>query len=149
MLSATWCEELTHWKKLWCWEGLRAGGEGDHRGWDGWMALLTRWMWVWMNSRSWWWTQRPGVLLYSRGRRVGHDWATELNWTENSWYKTEPFQSLSLYLTIAPAYVPAASLSPHHSIRTLPFYFYTTSVHLECPFLLSPQRIPISLQDPV
>ena len=50
------CEELTHWKRLWCWEGLGARGEGDDRGWDGWMASLTRWMWVWVNSRSWWWT---------------------------------------------------------------------------------------------
>ena len=60
---------------------LMRGGEGDDRGWDGWMASLTRWTWVWVNSRSWWWTGRPGVLQF-RGRRVGHDWATELNWTE-------------------------------------------------------------------
>ena len=50
---ATSCEELTHWKRLWCWEGLGAGGEGDDRGWDGWMASLTRWTWVWVNSWSW------------------------------------------------------------------------------------------------
>ena len=49
----TSCEELTHWKRLWCWEGLGAGGEGDDKGWDGWMASLTRWTWVWVNSRSW------------------------------------------------------------------------------------------------
>ena len=67
-------------KRPWCWEGLWAGGEGDNRGWDGWMASPTRWTWVWVNSRSWWWTGRPGVLP-SWGRRVGHDWATELNWT--------------------------------------------------------------------
>ena len=47
---ATWCEELTYWKRLWCWERLKAG-EGDDRGWDGWMALLTHWTWVWENSR--------------------------------------------------------------------------------------------------
>ena len=58
---ATLCEELTHWKRLWCWEGLGAR-EGDDRGWDDWMASLTRWSWVWLNSRSWWWTGRPGVL---------------------------------------------------------------------------------------
>ena len=79
---ATSCEELTHWKRLWCWEGLGAGGEGDNRGWDGWMASLTRWMWVWVNSRSWWWTGRPGVLQFMGSQGVGHDWATELNWTE-------------------------------------------------------------------
>ena len=77
---ATSCEELTHWKRPWCWEGLGAGGEGDDRGWDGWMASLTWWTWVWMNSRSWWWTWRPGVLWFLGSQRVGHDWATELNW---------------------------------------------------------------------
>ena len=82
VLWATSCEELTHWKRLWCWEGLGAGGEGDDRGWDGWMASLTQWTWVWVNSRSWWWTGRPGVLLFMGLQRVGHDWATELNWTE-------------------------------------------------------------------
>ena len=67
---------------VWCWEGLGAGEEGDDRGWDGWMVSLTRWMWVWVNSGSWWWTGRPGVLQFMGLRRVGHDWATELNWTE-------------------------------------------------------------------
>ena len=78
----TSCEELTHWKRLWCWEGLGAGGQGDDRGWDGWMASLTRWTWVWVNSGSWWWTGRPSVLWFMGSQRVGHDWATELNWTE-------------------------------------------------------------------
>ena len=68
--------------KDWCWEGLRAGGEGDNRGWDGWMASPTRWTWVWVNSGSWWWTGRPGVLWFMGLQRVGHDWVTELNWTE-------------------------------------------------------------------
>ena len=77
---ATSCEELTHWKRLWCWEGLGAGGEGDDRGWDGWMASLTWWTWVWVNSWSWWWTGRPGVLWFRGSQRVGHGWATELNW---------------------------------------------------------------------
>ena len=58
-----------------------AGGEGDNRGWDGWMVSLTRWMWVWVNSGSWWWTGRPGVLQFMGSQRVGQDWATELNWT--------------------------------------------------------------------
>ena len=76
----TSCEELTHWKRLWCWEGLGARGEGDDRGWDGWMASLTRWTWVWVNSGSWWWTGRPGVLRFMGSQRVRHNWATELNW---------------------------------------------------------------------
>ena len=69
-------------EKLWCWEGLEAGGEGDDRGWDGWMASPTWWTWVWVNSGSWWWTGRPGVLQFMGSQRVRHDWATELNWTE-------------------------------------------------------------------
>ena len=79
----TSCEELTHWKRLWCWEGLGAGGEGDDRGWDGWMASLTRWTWVWVNSGRWWWTERPGMLRFMGSQRVRHYWATELNWTED------------------------------------------------------------------
>ena len=59
---ATWCEELTHLKRPWSWEILKAGGEGDNRGWDGWMASSTQWTWVWVNSGSWWWTGRLGVL---------------------------------------------------------------------------------------
>ena len=83
---ATWCEELTHWKRRWCWERLRARGEGDDRGWDGWMASPTRWTWVWASSGSWWWTGRPGVLWFMGSQRVGHNWATELNWTEHCFH---------------------------------------------------------------
>ena len=88
---ATSCEELTLWKRLWCWEGLRAGGEGDDRGWDVWMASLTRWTWVWVNSGSWWWTGRPEVLQFMGSQRVGHDWVTELNWNSSNfclWMKS-------------------------------------------------------------
>ena len=79
---ATWCKEPTHWKKPWCWERLKVGGEGDDRWWDGWMASLTQWTWVWVNSGSWWWTGRPGVLRFMGWQRVRHYWATELTWTE-------------------------------------------------------------------
>ena len=82
----TSCKELTHWKRLWCSEGLGAGGEGEDRGWDGWMASLTLWTPVWVNSRNWWWTGKPGVLQPMGSQRVGHDWATELNWT--TWFKS-------------------------------------------------------------
>ena len=77
----TWCEELTHWKRPWCWERLRAGGEGDHRRWDGWMASPTQWTWVWVDFGSWWGTGRLGLLRFMESQRVGHDWVTELNWT--------------------------------------------------------------------
>ena len=77
---ATSCKELTHWKRLRCWEGLGEGKKGDDRGWDGWLALLTQWTWVWVNSGSWWWTGRPGVLRFMGSQRVGHNWVTtELN----------------------------------------------------------------------
>ena len=76
------CEELTHWKRLWCWEGLGTGGGGDDRGWGGWMASPTQWTWIWVNSGSWWWTGRPGVLPFMRSQGVRHNWVTELNWTE-------------------------------------------------------------------
>ena len=76
---ATWCEERTHWKRPWCWERLKTGGEGDHRGWDAWMASLTWWMWVWASSRSWWWTGKPGMLQFMGSQRV-KTWLSD--WTE-------------------------------------------------------------------
>ena len=60
-------------------EGLKVGGEGDDRGWDDWMASRTRWTWAWVNSRSWWWTGRPGVLQSMGSLRVGHNWATSFS----------------------------------------------------------------------
>ena len=117
---ATSSKELTHWKRLWCWEGLGAGGKGDNRGWDGWMASLTRWTWVWVNSESWWWTGRPGVLRFMGLQRVGHDWVTELNWTECHHFKkkiisllskspTQLSQLLSYYLA---TYLPCIASIP-------------------------------------
>ena len=81
-ILATWCKEPAHWKRPWCWERLKAGGEWDDRGWAGWMASPTQWMWV--NSRSWWWTGRPGVLQSMASQRVGHHWVTKLNWYSNN-----------------------------------------------------------------
>ena len=75
--SATWCKELTHWKRLWCWERLRTGGEGDDRGWDGWMASPTQWTWIWANSGRWWRTRKPGMLQSMGSQRVRHDWLTK------------------------------------------------------------------------
>ena len=65
-------------ERPWCWEKLKAGGEGDDRGWDGWMASLTQWTWVWVNSGSWWWTGRPCMLRFMGSQRDGHNWVTEL-----------------------------------------------------------------------
>ena len=72
---ATWCEEVTHLKRPRCWERLKAGGEGHDRGCDGWMASQTQRTWVWVESRSWWWTGKPGVLQFMGSQRVGHDWS--------------------------------------------------------------------------
>ena len=76
---STWCKEWTHLKRPWCWERLKVG-EGDDRGWDGWMASPMCWTWVWVGSGSWWWTGKHGVLRFMVSQRVGHDWVTELNW---------------------------------------------------------------------
>ena len=95
---ATWCEELTYWKRPWCWwERLKAGGKGDNRGWDGWMVSLTRWTWVWASSRSWWWTGKPAVLQSMGSQRVGHNWATELN--QHKYWKN---LNLSCYFSFYP-----------------------------------------------
>ena len=81
---ATQSKEPTLWKRPWCEEKFKVGAEGDDRGWDDWLASPSRWTWVWVNSGSWWWTGRPGVLQIMGSQRVRHDWATELNWTELS-----------------------------------------------------------------
>ena len=76
-------------ERPWCWEGLKAGGEGDDdRGWNVLMASPTQWTWVWVSFRSWWWTGKPGVLQSMGLQRVGHDWATELNWTDLRYVET-------------------------------------------------------------
>ena len=77
-ILATWCKELTHWKRPDAGKGGRQGGEGDDRGWDGRMASLTRWRWLWVSSGSWWWTGKPGMLQSMGSQRVGQNWATEL-----------------------------------------------------------------------
>ena len=77
---ATWWEEPTHWKRPWCWERLKAGGEGDDKEWDGWMASPTWWTWVWASSRRWWRTEKPGVLLAVHG--VAKSWTRLSNWTK-------------------------------------------------------------------
>ena len=111
---ADWCEELTHWKRPWCWERLRAGGEGDNRGWDGWMASPTQWTWVWVNSGSWWWTGRPGVLQFMGSQRVGHDWVTELNWNDH-WGRLSYLSSLFFGTLHSNGYIFLFSFAFHFS----------------------------------
>ena len=78
---ATWCEELTHLKRLWCWKRLKAGGEGDDRGWDGWMAPPTQWTWIWVDSGSWWWTEAWRAAVHG----VAKSWTRLSDWTELNW----------------------------------------------------------------
>ena len=96
---ATWYEELTHLRRPWCWERLRAGGERDNKGWDGWMASLTQWTRVEVSSGNWRWTGRPGVLQSMGLQKVRHDWATELNWTEGTgnWTKRMSISYVSIH----------------------------------------------------
>ena len=112
---ATWSEELTHWQRPWCWERLRAGEDGDDRGWDGWMASLTQWKWVWVTSGSWWWTGRLGMLQSMGSQRVGHDWATELNRTERALVDRKD-QHLYLYWN---ASFLSLALHPHQHLKWL------------------------------
>ena len=88
-IASTDAEAETHWKRPWCWERLKVGGEGDDRGWDDWTASPTQQTWIWVGSGSWWWIGKPGVLQSMESQRVRHDWATELNWTEWPYLYTE------------------------------------------------------------
>ena len=81
---ANWCDEPTQWKRAWCWERLKAGGERDNVGWDGWMPSLLDGVWV--ISGSWWQTRKPGVLESMGSQTVRHDWVTELKWTDIHWF---------------------------------------------------------------
>ena len=77
-----WPPDVKNWLlwKDWMLGKMKAGGEGDDRGWDGWLVSLTQWTWIWVNSMSWWWTGRPGLLQSMGSQRVGHNWVTELKW---------------------------------------------------------------------
>ena len=94
----------THWKRPWCWERLKAGGEGDGRGWDDWMASPTQWTWVWVSSGSWWWIGKPGALQSMRSQRVGHTWATELNWKIHASGFNELLESIFCILLVVEAF---------------------------------------------
>ena len=110
--------KLTHWKRPWCWGRLKEEGEGDDRGWGGWMASPTQWTWVWANSGSWWWTGKPSFLQPMGLQRVRHDWMTELNWTSEL---RKSLDSLSAYgwgcvptlLTVLP------EVSQHQSLQAV------------------------------
>ena len=119
---ATWYKELTHLKRPWCWERLRAGAEGDDRGWDGWMVTPTQWTWVWVNSGSWWWTGRPGVLQSMGSQRVRHDWATELNWNQLNHQLEDHNQYLQNLLTEVSRILTSTILNDLKSTWKMPFW---------------------------
>ena len=107
---ATWFEELTHWKRPWCWERLKARGEGDDRGWDGWMASPTWWMWVWASSWSWWGTGNPGVVQFiSWQSQTGLSNWTELQWMSRSQGRSIPWIAggsvCHIFLLSSPTYI--------------------------------------------
>ena len=99
---ATWCEELTHWKRPWCWERLKARERYD-RGWDGWTASPTQWIWVWASSESWWWTGKPGMLQSMGAQRVGHNWTT----TNSNTASRPGLICLSVRLVTLTVYLPS------------------------------------------
>ena len=120
---ATWCEKLTHLKRPWCWGRLKAEGEGDNRGWDGWMASLTQWTWVWVSSGSWWWTGRPGVLQSMGSQGVRHEC---LNRTE-----------LSISVLLYYVYIYIVRESPFHD--WLLWYFpHKFAIGTECKNFCEP-----------
>ena len=121
---ATWCEELSHWKRPWCWERLKAGGEGDDRGWGGWVASPTQWTWVWASSRSWWRTGRPGVLQSMGSQRVGHDWAAELNWNLPAAFLSSTRYGFASPFFCSRTPLAMSSLDPTKSPRTVCFFMF-------------------------
>ena len=99
--------ERTDWKRLWCWERLKAGGEGDDRGWDGWMAPLTRWAWVWARARSRRWTGKPGMLQSKGLQRTGHNWVIKMN-----------CYLVAYFLTHTQTHTPSQTHTHTHTIYT-------------------------------
>ena len=122
----TWCEELTHLKRPWCWETLKVGGEGDNRGWDGWMASPTWCTWVWVSSVSWWWTGKLGELQFMESQRIKHDWMTKLNW----------------YIFDTPKWISQAFMSKHYPITLMTQSFFLIDYQANWKFnlLLNSQR---------
>ena len=131
---ATWCEELTHWKRPWCWERLKAGGKGDGRRWDGWMVSLTQWTWVWANFRCWWWTKKPGMLQSMGSQRVGHNWAAEMNWFCLMTWGRDSISGLILIIYPNWHHQPVLSRWDHSQLaRSFIYLFLNTLLWLQGP----------------
>ena len=113
----------------------KAWGEGDNRGWDGWMVSPTQWTWVWANSGSWWWTGKPGVLQSMGSQRVGHDWATELNIYWGPSLSTRGFSPF-LHVSAASQSQQAWTLSQEWNVSDSPFFHILLLSAHECSLLL-------------
>ena len=117
-------------KRPWCWERLKAGGEGDDRGWYGWMASPTQWTWIWVNSGSWRWTGKPGMLQSLGSKTVGHNCVTELNWSQ-LFFLSQLLHALDLlwtpslfYLSVLYDYGPLGCSSLIYSTIHFPYFFF-------------------------
>ena len=110
--------KLTPWERPWCWERLKGGGEGDNRGWDGWMVSLTQWIWVWTSSGSWWWTGKPGVLQSMGMQSARHDWATMLNWTDRYLRRRQNKEQKKLFEEIIAEKSPNLEKKTHSGPRS-------------------------------
>ena len=127
-------EELTHLKRPWCWEILKARGEGDDRRWEGWRAAPTRCTWVWVNFGSWWWKVRPSVLWFMGSQRVGHDWVTKVIALQNFAVVCQTSES-AIDIHISPAFwtsLPSPSSSYPSRLMQSP-----------CLSFLAIQQIPV------
>ena len=111
--------DQSDWKRPWCWERLKAGGERDDRGWDGWMVSPTWWTWVWAISRSWWWTGKPGVLQSIGSQRVRHDWVIELNWVVR-WSRCVKNNESNTFCEVSVFYNLILRTTSKNSIREFP-----------------------------
>ena len=117
-------------EKIWCWEGLKAGGEGDDRGWDGWMATLTLWTWVWVNSGSWWLAGRPGILKFMGSWELD----CEESWALKNWC----FWTVVLEKTLESP-LDCKKVQPVHSKRDQPWVFFgRNDAKAETPVLWPP-----------
>ena len=144
---ATWWEKLTHWKRPWCWERLGAG-EGDDRRWDGWMASPTQRTWAWVNSGSWWWAWKPGVLQFIGSQKVGHDWGTELNLgyqvQKQQWHRWYLLLKTSLQFYHFPLPLPPP-VSNCSGVPAIVLYHHTFQSNSTVRFKVSPLFVVCSL----
>ena len=137
---ATWSEGLTHRKRPWCWERSKAGGEGDNKGQDGWMASAIQWTWVWASSGRWWRTGKPGVL---------QSMASELGMTEQQWHSIPPCWIPTNWFLGCGSYIIKNVIQTFFSLLKILFYFFSLLPNQNCNIVMVMKifmfmRIPLS-----